>query len=159
VTHYELLQVSPNASQEVIDAAWKAQLRIYHPDNGKRPNAEKARTLNEAHDLLSDPKKRAEYNQTLLMNGHRERSGRRNSRTAQEPRHAYEPAYGKHSQQSYAEVEPTAGELVDAAIEHALNGGEVNIQELLVRVNELIIHRIRAKNPLLDALLNMGRRG
>lgn len=66
MNHYEELGVMPSAPPEVIEAAWKAQMRIYHTDNGTRPNKERAQRLNIAHDVLKDRVKRAAYDKTLL---------------------------------------------------------------------------------------------
>lgn len=69
MTYYEILQVSPNASQEVIEATWKVLMQKYHPDaqSGLSPEArhEKSVRLNEAHDVLSDPRKREAYDREL----------------------------------------------------------------------------------------------
>jgi hypothetical protein len=60
---YEILEVSQNASPEVIKAAYKSLMQRYHPD--KNPdNAEiAAHALNvvQAFEVLSDPNKRAAY--------------------------------------------------------------------------------------------------
>jgi len=62
-TLYEILQVRDDASPEVINAAWKARMIAAHPDNG---GSEKlAARLNEAHSVLSDPKKRKGYDKDL----------------------------------------------------------------------------------------------
>jgi curved DNA-binding protein CbpA len=60
--YYEVLQVSPTASQEVIQAAYRALAREYHPD--VNPDARAARRmllLNKAYDVLGDSQRRAEY--------------------------------------------------------------------------------------------------
>jgi curved DNA-binding protein CbpA len=68
---YDLLQVSHTASTEVIDSAWKALIRQCHPDsagdNPKRKSEyeERSRELNQAHDVLTDKKKRAGYDASL----------------------------------------------------------------------------------------------
>jgi hypothetical protein len=59
---YELLQVSPRANSEVIHAAYRVLARGYHPDVSHDPNgAHLMRALNTAHDVLSDPERRARY--------------------------------------------------------------------------------------------------
>lgn len=63
MSHYETLEVSRNASPEVIRAAYKSLIQRYHPD--KNPNQEQAATkaqqVTEAYTVLSDPEKRAAY--------------------------------------------------------------------------------------------------
>jgi len=56
---YEILEVSPRARREVIDAAHKALLQIYHPD--KTGNDRVAKSLGEAHQVLADEKARKKY--------------------------------------------------------------------------------------------------
>ncbi len=58
--YYNLLQVSPRSLPAVISAAYKALQREYHPD---KPGGDEniARLLNEAYEVLSDPRKRADY--------------------------------------------------------------------------------------------------
>lgn len=64
--YYELLQVDPRASQEVIDAAYRSLARKFHPDLNKAPDAAaKMQQLNVAYATLSDPDKRAEYDRNV----------------------------------------------------------------------------------------------
>lgn len=59
---YEILQVSPNAEPEVIDAAYRRLARKYHPDVNPSPDAAaRMKEINQAYDILSDPQKRAMY--------------------------------------------------------------------------------------------------
>jgi curved DNA-binding protein CbpA len=64
--YYEILQVSPNAEASVITAAYKRLAHTYHPDVAKDSTASaKMAEINEAYSLLSDPVKRAEYDQVF----------------------------------------------------------------------------------------------
>lgn len=67
--YYEILEVDKNASQEVIEKAYKALVKKYHPDlqQGikKQEYAEKMKTINEAYDVLADDYKRDQYNKKL----------------------------------------------------------------------------------------------
>lgn len=67
--YYEILEVDKNASQEVIEKAYKALAKKYHPDlqQGikKQEYAERMKKINEAYDVLSDSFKREQYNQEL----------------------------------------------------------------------------------------------
>ena len=63
--YYEILGVSPTSDRVVIKAAYKAMMLKYHPDTNKAQDAsDKARELNEAYAILSDPLKRASYDQS-----------------------------------------------------------------------------------------------
>lgn len=59
--YYSILEVNPRARSEVIEAAYKALMRVYHPDAGHSSAGETARDVNEAHDILSDDRKRHDY--------------------------------------------------------------------------------------------------
>jgi serine/threonine protein kinase len=60
--YYSVLQVSPRASREVVKAAYHALIRQYHPDVNPGHSV-RARDINEAYEVLSDPDKRQRYDQ------------------------------------------------------------------------------------------------
>ena len=64
---YEILEVSKNASPEVIDKAYKTLAKKYHPDVSEdKEKAEKMmKKLNSAYEILSNPKTREEYDYNL----------------------------------------------------------------------------------------------
>lgn len=61
--YYETLGVSKNASQDEIKKAYRTLVKKYHPDlhPGDAAAAEKFKEINEAHEVLSDEKKRKNY--------------------------------------------------------------------------------------------------
>ncbi len=61
--YYEMLGVSTNASSKKIKEAYRALAFEYHPDRNKTNSvaAEKMKQINEAYAVLSNPKKRSEY--------------------------------------------------------------------------------------------------
>lgn len=60
-TPYSTLGVAPDAPQEVIQAAYRALSRIYHPDVPKTGNSIKMQRINSAYEVVGDVKKRKEY--------------------------------------------------------------------------------------------------
>lgn len=68
--YYEILEVSENASKDVIEKVYKVLAKKYHPDlqqsaQDKIIAEEKMKEINEAYSILSDDEKRAKYNQKL----------------------------------------------------------------------------------------------
>src|SRR5437899_1049368 len=61
--YYEVLQVSPNAEEDIIQAAYRRLAQKWHPDRrpGDPAASEQMRLLNEAYDVLSNSQKRQEY--------------------------------------------------------------------------------------------------
>lgn len=48
---YALLEVSPGCGEFVLKAAYRAQMRLFHPD-GTHPNEEMAKAINEAYESI-----------------------------------------------------------------------------------------------------------
>ena len=67
--YYDWLEISKNASPEVIDKAYKALVKKYHPDLQEGENKLKAeeiiKHINEAYAILSDEVKRKQYDETI----------------------------------------------------------------------------------------------
>lgn len=59
--YYDILGVAKNASQDEIKKAFRRLAHEHHPDKGG--DAEKFKDINEAYQILGDPKKRAQYDQ------------------------------------------------------------------------------------------------
>ena len=68
VDYYKVLQVDPDAEFEVIEAAYRALSKKYHPDINRAPEAmDRMARINSAYTILGDASKRRDYN--YLRNG------------------------------------------------------------------------------------------
>ncbi|MBA1143791.1 DnaJ domain-containing protein [Mesorhizobium neociceri] len=70
VDYYELLEISPNANSETLERIFRYFAMRYHPDNQQTGNEARFSEIVEAHNVLKDPVKRAQYDIS-----HREHAG------------------------------------------------------------------------------------
>lgn len=62
--YYDILGVKPDAKDADIKTAYRRLARKYHPDVSKEAGAEdRFKAINEAHEALRDPERRASYDQ------------------------------------------------------------------------------------------------
>jgi DnaJ-class molecular chaperone len=66
-TLYQVLQIASDAGPEVVEAAYRALARIYHPDNLQTGNHDRFVEIKQAHEVLTDPQKRAAYDLQLTQ--------------------------------------------------------------------------------------------
>jgi len=59
--YYEVLGLSPGASESEIKAAYRRLARAFHPDSGQPGDVASFREVQEAYDTLSDEEKRRRY--------------------------------------------------------------------------------------------------
>src|SRR5579871_4975980 len=90
--YYRVLQVHPDADDEVIAAAYRQLMKKYHPDvAGEDPariaeHVARSKAINEAFGVLRDPRQRRQYDSARVYFG-----TARPARAASDPR-AWEPA-------------------------------------------------------------------
>jgi len=64
--YYNVLGVAPNATDDEIKKVYRSLAMRYHPDRNQEPGADaRFKAIGKAYEILSDPVKREEYNQTL----------------------------------------------------------------------------------------------
>ncbi|MGE5473673.1 MAG: J domain-containing protein [Ignavibacteriales bacterium] len=65
MTLYDLLEVSPKASKEVIEKAYRVLVKRHHPDfhkpEDKAKEEETLKRINNAYEILSDENERKKY--------------------------------------------------------------------------------------------------
>ena len=67
-----MLGVPPDATETELHAAWRRQLKYWHPDRGNHPDAlEHAKLINLAHEVLTNGAKRAAYDRQRAAVGWR----------------------------------------------------------------------------------------
>ncbi len=69
--YYDILGISRNATEEEIKKRFRELAIKYHPDRNpdNKEAEEKFKEINEAYSVLSDPKKRAQYDQFGVVDG------------------------------------------------------------------------------------------
>ena len=107
--YYKILQVAPDASTEVIQMAYKAIAKKYHPDlnPGQEEAAqEKMKDVNEAYEILSDKDKRWQYDQIYYR---QEKTEQKTSYSEPEPPKGAQThsAQSRDEQTCAAPVDPT----------------------------------------------------
>ena len=61
VDHYEVLQLSPNATGETVERVYRFLAKRYHPDNQDTGDAVQFAEIHTAYELLANPVSRASY--------------------------------------------------------------------------------------------------
>jgi curved DNA-binding protein CbpA len=63
---YNVLGVAPNATDDEIKKVYRSLAMRFHPDRNAEPGAEQRfKSITKAYEILSDPVKREEYNQSV----------------------------------------------------------------------------------------------
>jgi hypothetical protein len=83
---YARLELPADAAPEAIEIAWRALLKVHHPDVAGDASLETAKRLNVAHDWLSDPDLRARYDRSRTAQPATSRPAPRRRATAPPPR-------------------------------------------------------------------------
>ena len=71
---YARLELPADAAPEAIEIAWRALLKLHHPDVAGDASLETAKRINIAHDWLSDPELRARYDRSRQSRPSRSRA-------------------------------------------------------------------------------------
>lgn len=102
--YYQVLRIGRLAKAEEIKRAYRRLAVLFHPDKNSSKDALRLfQEINEAHEVLSDPLKRANYDQMLLGGGIRV--------TVEQPQPWHrDPAYRRRQQAGYRPQRPGPSE-------------------------------------------------
>lgn len=67
--YYAVLSIANDASADTVRMAYRRKAQQYHPDRNSAPEAaEKFRDVQEAYEMLADPRSRHEYDENRRRN-------------------------------------------------------------------------------------------
>ncbi len=67
-THYEVLGVKFDSTQNEIKKAFRELSFKFHPDTGEEPDSDSFSKITEAFKVLGNPQKRADYDEQMSKN-------------------------------------------------------------------------------------------
>ena len=140
MTHYDTLQVSRTASIEVIEAAYKSLMKLYHPDVSG--DTRYAQALNAAHDVLADLEKREKYDRSLRP---------RPAQPIPVNEEAYPPAYPTVRAPRF-DVQELYAEVVNAVDLPKV------IERGLEEAGKAVLSRIIRENPIIGQILSAAQK-
>ena len=125
--YYEILEVSPNASQEVIEKAYRALAKKYHPDistSNKALSESKFKEIAEAYNILSNPNLRKEYDLKIKASNDDDFKYKKlfeeNKKLKNELNYFKNFSFSKKSNKGMSSKRPTFSEMFNNAIQKEL---------------------------------------
>jgi DnaJ-class molecular chaperone len=102
--YYQILGIKPSATQKEIKSAYRSLARKYHPDvnKGNKLSEEKFKEIGEAYFVLSDEKKRKQYD---LLKGYNQ-APRNEDTVSQQAKKRASDAYSQKKEESKPAEEP-----------------------------------------------------
>ncbi|BAY92175.1 MULTISPECIES: J domain-containing protein [unclassified Tolypothrix] len=128
--HYEILKVSPNASQAEIKQAYRRLVKLFHPDsNQKTADNEQIIRINAAYEVLGDRQTRLNYDEQLKNSAQKLNSRQQRTASAQKHYQATRKT-GKDADEQVEEWLRLVYQPVKRILAYILNSLEEQIDEL-----------------------------
>jgi curved DNA-binding protein CbpA len=151
-THYEVLGVPENATQDQIRSAYRKLVLQYHPDrSGTKSTTDIFVEIVEAYSVLSNPTRRANYDAILRVRREQRESARRSSAQPQPPRWEPQPPSSAPPPSSPAAERRWAVQLNEAMA--AFSRGRLDRAESIVRQVLNADYRIALAHAILGDVL------
>lgn len=94
LTHYQILKVSPKATQAEIKQAYRQLVKVFHPDSNQASASHDATTqLNIAYEVIGDPQRRRSYDRALQLEQQAANPAEARQRQAAKAHHRYRSAH------------------------------------------------------------------
>ncbi|MFO7632990.1 MAG: DnaJ domain-containing protein [Caldilinea sp.] len=130
MSYYQTLQITPDASQMEIAAAYRRLARQVHPDLNPSPDAHRQmQVLNEAYNTLRHPDRRLRYDETLTA----QRSGNAGTASTASQKRPSAAASGARAVVAWLSYQKRVGDKIVFTIGHADNMAEL-LAELQRRI-------------------------
>jgi curved DNA-binding protein len=131
--HYQILGVTHTASPAEIKKAFRKLAAEYHPDRNSAPDAQvKFQQINEAHEVLSDPQKRAQYDQIRHMGAHSGFGFHTHAHAGQNIHDIFDQIFRQHGFGGFQSQKPTKNPdtqvQVQITLEEAFWGKQIPLQ-------------------------------
>ncbi len=133
--YYQILGVGEKDDAATIKKAYHRLARQYHPDVSGKAGEEKFKEINEAYEVLSDPKKRQEYDR--MRRGYAEHQSRRHGTGFDRVSHEWSPedlgGFGSIFDDLFSgvgfepESDPVPEESITITLEQVMQGTTVNL--------------------------------
>ncbi len=132
--YYATLEVRPDADDAALRRAYRAQMRLHHPDVSHADDAaDHCHAINEAYACLRDPVKRAAYDARRRANARAGVTARR------PPTYAFRPGWGAQ----YAERSADASAVHSKGWKAASIGGAIVVTIITFAITSAVDRRMR----------------
>ena len=129
-THYEVLGISRDASEDDIRSVFRRLALVYHPDRDTSPGAtQRFQRINAAYQVLVEPETRASYDREIRGRRGSRRSGRQSGRRDETRRTTETQGTNANADATRREEARRAAEKVQEEVRRAAENAQRNVDQ------------------------------